>query len=171
MHHNVTYPAFEKSNAAAHRRKFMGMESRPETLFNASRSDRFGGSVAACLAAGTQALPEAQLARLEAARSRALERKKEPLVRPVQSTVGRVPSWLQLSPRGLKFATMVPFVLLAAGLWAIDTVTSENLANDIAEVELRLLTSKLPLAAYTDPGFAEFVRRDHQNAASGDAPA
>ena len=89
----------------------------------------------------------------------------------MRSTARRIPSWLQLSSRGLKLATMVPFVLLAAGLWTIDTVTSENLSSDIAEIELRLLTSKLPLAAYTDPGFAEFVRRDRQNAvAAADGP-
>ncbi|MEB0057591.1 DUF3619 family protein [Variovorax sp. LG9.2] len=147
------------------------MKSRQETLGSASPSDRFGGRVAACLTVGTDELPEAQLARLEAARSRALGRKKKALSRPMRSTARRIPSWLQLSSRGLKLATVVPFVLLAAGLWTIDTVTSENLSSDIAEIELRLLTSKLPLAAYTDPGFAEFVRRDRQNAvAAADGP-
>lgn len=59
----------------------------------------------------------------------------------------------------MQVAALAPVLVLVIGLWAIDRVTGDRWVNDMAEVELRLLTSKLPLSAFTDPGFAEFVRR------------
>lgn len=121
--------------------------------------DRFGGAVATRLSAAADVLPEDYSARLERARHLALERRKAVLTRPARTSEPRTPFWLSLSPRGVKVAAAAPVVVLVAGLWVIDWLTGDKWVNDIAEVELRLLVSKLPLSAYTDPGFAEFVRR------------
>lgn len=137
----------------------LGTESRMKVAAASTDFDQFGCAIAACLSAAVDALPQEQSTRLEVARRRALERRKNTLVWPARSLERRIPSWLTLGPRGMKVATVAPALVLAAGLWVIDWVTTEKSINDIAEVELRLLISKLPLSAYTDPGFAEFVRR------------
>lgn len=142
--------------------------SMSDTLGTASGINRFGAKVAARLSEGT--LPDWQLARLEAARHAALVRRQQAVAQAVRPPSGRLPSWLKLSPRGLKLASVAPLIVLAAGLWTINRVTHDTLASDIAQVEWQLLTSKLPLAAYTDPGFAEFVRRDRQSEVADDAP-
>lgn len=139
-----------------------------DTFGTASGIDRFGAKVAARLSEGT--VPDWQLARLEAVRHRALVRRQQAVVQAVQPPSGRLPSWLNLGPRGLKLASVAPLILLVAGLWTINRVTHDRLASDIAQVEWQLLTSKLPLAAYTDPGFAEFLRRDRQSTVESDAP-
>ncbi|MEP6719988.1 MAG: DUF3619 family protein [Variovorax sp.] len=139
---------------------YLDTESRMKVAATSTNCDQFGGAIAAYLSAAVDALPEEHLARLESARHSALVRRKNSLALPARCSDRRIPSWLTLSPRSMKVASVAPALALAAGLWLIDAVTREKSVNEIAEVELRLLVSKLPLAAYTDPGFAEFVRRE-----------
>jgi hypothetical protein len=47
---------------------------------------------------------------------------------------------------------------LVFGLVVINTVQNDNHANELAEVDSALLTDDLPPSAYTDPGFAQFLK-------------
>jgi hypothetical protein len=47
---------------------------------------------------------------------------------------------------------------LIAGLISINLIQNDNRANDLAEVDAALLTDDLPTAAFTDPGFAQFLK-------------
>ena len=46
------------------------------------------------------------------------------------------------------------------GLVSISQWQADERADAIAEVDAALLTDELPTAAYTDPGFRQFLQRD-----------
>ena len=52
----------------------------------------------------------------------------------------------------------MPLVALVAGLMAISVIQDERRTDELAEVDSALLTDDLPPAAYTDPGFAQFLK-------------
>jgi hypothetical protein len=47
-----------------------------------------------------------------------------------------------------------------AGLIVITTLQEDNRTDELAEVDAALLTDDLPPAAYTDPGFAQFLKTE-----------
>jgi hypothetical protein len=55
-------------------------------------------------------------------------------------------------------AGLLPLVVLVAGLFAIDNRTTREQVVAAAEIDSQLLADQLPPAAYSDPGFAEFLR-------------
>ena len=52
----------------------------------------------------------------------------------------------------------LPLLALVAGLIAISVIQNDNRANELAEIDAALLTDDLPPTAYTDPGFAQFLK-------------
>lgn len=123
------------------------------------QADRFGRAVAARLdSAGDQISYEAR-ERLRAARVRALEVRRQQQVAPV--VVGRggnatlafgERSWFN------RVASVLPLIVLAAGLVLIHTFQADRRASELAEVDAALLTDDLPPAAYADPGFVQFLK-------------
>ncbi|NBU50384.1 MAG: DUF3619 family protein [Betaproteobacteria bacterium] len=68
------------------------------------------------------------------------------------------------SPRGTgswwtKLVSVLPLLVLALGFLAIQDTLMERQIQAAAEVDAALLTDDLPPQAYSDPGFAEFLRR------------
>jgi hypothetical protein len=57
-------------------------------------------------------------------------------------------------------ASVLPLVALVAGLVAISVWQEEDRTAEVADVDAALLTDELPPAAYTDPGFAQFLKRE-----------
>ena len=123
------------------------------------QADRFGRAVAARLdSAGDQISYEAR-ERLRAARVRALELRRQQQVAPV--VVGRGGSaTLAFGERSWfnRVASVLPLVVLAAGLVLIHTFQADRRASELAEVDAALLTDDLPPAAYADPGFVQFLK-------------
>lgn len=121
-------------------------------------ADRFGRAVAVRLAAGTDELSYESRERLRAARVRALQARKQPEVAPVvvgrggAATLAGEPSWWT------RIASVLPLVVLAAGLVFIHATQLERRASELAEVDAELLTDDLPPAAYADPGFVQFLK-------------
>jgi hypothetical protein len=62
------------------------------------------------------------------------------------------PSWW------LRLASFVPLALLLVGLFAIQRAYLEQQIHAAAEIDEAILTDDLPPQAYTDPGFAEFLK-------------
>jgi hypothetical protein len=62
------------------------------------------------------------------------------------------PSWW------LRMASIVPLALLLVGLFAIQRTYLEQQISAAAEIDELILTDDLPPQAYTDPGFAEFLK-------------
>ena len=123
--------------------------------------DQFGQRVAARLSAGSQELPHDIGERLRVARAQAVAmRKQAPQLRsaPVIMQSGHVATmgggwWTRIG-------SVVPLIALVAGLITITVMQDEDRASELAEVDSALLTGDLPPAAYTDPGFAQFLKAD-----------
>ena len=138
--------------------------------------DRFGLKVASRLTTGTDTLEHDFSERLRVARQQALAKRKLPaLTRETAgatSVVGGIvslgsagrgssatlggggdePGWLN------RLASFLPLVVLVVGLIAIPSLQNDFRANEAAEIDAALLTDDLPPAAFTDPGFAEFIK-------------
>lgn len=131
-------------------------------LLRAQRqADQFGRAVAMRLTAGAEEMPYEARERLRAARVRALAIRKKPATAPV--VVGRggaatlalggdEPSWWN------RIASVLPLIVLAAGLVLIHSIQTDRRASELAEVDAALLTDDLPPAAYADPGFAQYLK-------------
>ena len=124
----------------------------------ASAADQFGRAVAMRLAAGADELPYEVRERLRAARARALAARKLPEATPVivgrggAATLAGERSWFN------RLASVLPLLVLAAGLVLIYNFQSDRRATELAEVDAALLTDELPPAAYADPGFLQFLK-------------
>lgn len=118
---------------------------------------RYALRVAARLSAQADALPHELGERLRVARERALER--------ARATVTAQPvggGTLALGREGLgwgwRLAALAPAVALVAGLLLIQALRDHEQTHLAAEIDAALLADDLPPNAYTDPGFAEFLR-------------
>ena len=122
-------------------------------------ADQFGRTVAQRLSAGTDEMDYAVRERLRAARVRALVARKTEATAPV--VVGRGgAATLGLGERTWlnRIASVLPLVVLAAGLVMLHVSQSERRASELAEVDAALLTDDLPPAAYADPGFVQYLK-------------
>ncbi len=59
-------------------------------------------------------------------------------------------------------ASVLPLIMLAAGLLVIDRWAVREQVVAAADFDAQLLADDLPPAAYSDPGFAEFIRSTPQ---------
>ena len=123
--------------------------------------DRYGLRVAARLSAGMADLPRDISERLRIARTQALARRK------VRKAAHATPVWssagaatLGFGDEGLnwfnRIASALP--LLVLGLVAINAIQNENSAREVAALDAALLVDDLPLAAYADSGFLQFIK-------------
>lgn len=122
----------------------------------------FGARIAARLSAAGDDLPHDIAERLRAGREQAIARRKlvQPRTVPVAVSVDRGGALTLGGGWWTRIASAVPIVALAAGLIAISMLQDDNRASEVAEVDAALLTGELPPAAYTDPGFAQFLKGD-----------
>lgn len=123
-------------------------------------ADQFGRAVAARLAASTEDLPYEVRERLRAARVQALRARKQTPARAAPLILGGDTATLgeEFSLWG-RIASVLPLLILAAGLVLIHGFQGDRRATEIAEVDAALLTDDLPPAAYADPGFAQFLKQ------------
>jgi hypothetical protein len=126
---------------------------------SATPEEQFGRRVAARLSAGNGELPHEFAERLRAARVQAVARRKAaprahsaPVILSRAGTATLGGSWWT------RVGSVIPLVALVAGLVAIRIVQQNNRANELAAIDSALLTDDLPPAAYTDPGFAQFLK-------------
>jgi hypothetical protein len=130
---------------------------------NQLAQDRFGLRVTARLSDAADEVPYDISERLRAARVRALDKQKVTSVRTATSigfsggsaslTFGSEhPGWWD------RLAAAIPMLALVLGLFVISAIQNDNRANEIAEIDAAILTDDLPPAAYTDPGFTQFLK-------------
>lgn len=131
--------------------------------------DRFGFEVTARLSDACDSLPYEVTERLRAARVQAIGRRK---IAVEQVAMGVVTSGSALSlnfgEEGFNLwsaiASAVPLLALVVGLLSLNVVLSDERANELAEIDSALLTDTLPPSAYTDPGFAQFLKMQRESA-------
>lgn len=131
-----------------------------------NRQDQYGRRLAARLDAAADDLPRDVGERLRAARMQALARRKaEPLAVRTVSVSGNGQAVLGGGDGGPslwhRLASALPLIVLVVGLVTIHIVQNERRAKELAEVDAALLTDDLPPAAYTDPGFVQFLKSQH----------
>jgi hypothetical protein len=128
-----------------------------------SAQDRYGRQLAAYLDASAQQLPHDISERLRVARQQALGKYREVQVRETASVAlggGVAALGGGEDERGLwpRLVSLIPLLALIAGLVAIQMVGSEQIAEELAELDAAILTDDLPPDAYSDPGFAQFLK-------------
>ena len=125
---------------------------------------RFAARAAGGLKAQAAALPHDISERLRVGRERALAHARQ---RQLQATtapvvVARSSGGAAVlggpSPWWLKLASGFPLALLLIGLIVITQWNNRAQVLAAAEIDMQLLSDELPPKAYTDPGFAEFLR-------------
>jgi len=129
-----------------------------------ARIARFGMRIAAGLSEQSEQLPPDISERLRFAREQAmLKAKTARAAAPAMATdVIQLGHTLSLTPpehssRWLKLASIAPLLLLLAGLILIQHSQWYQQILAAAEVDTALLAKPLPPAAYSDPGFREYL--------------
>jgi len=130
---------------------------------NLSAQDRYGRQLAAYLDASAQQLPHDISERLRVARQQALGKYREVQIRETASTSlggGVAALGGGEDERGLwpRLVSLIPLLALIAGLVTIQMVGTEQIAEELAELDAAILTDDLPPDAYSDPGFAQFLK-------------
>ncbi len=128
-----------------------------------SLQDRYGRAVAARLSESVEALPYDISERLRAAREQALDlrRSLKPATQPQVLSQGAAAALSLGGGDGSlwhRLAGLIPLLLLIAGLVAVSALDDEFVAQDLAEIDTAILADDLPPAAYTDPGFVQFLK-------------
>jgi Protein of unknown function (DUF3619) len=122
---------------------------------------RLGARIASALSLHNQQLPHELTERLRFGREQALARAREARAHqavPVGATssgaavLGNGASWWQ------RAASVLPLIVLLVGLVMIDRWLDHEQVLTAADIDAQLLADDLPPAAYTDPGFVEFLR-------------
>jgi len=137
------------------------------------RVTRFGLRVAAGLTERSAALPHDVSERLRFAREQALARAsqaRKAATLTMAPSAGVVGNGATLALRGgpsgggnggslwAMLVSALPLLLLVAGLLLMQLGEENRQIAAAAEVDTALLSDSLPPAAFTDPGFSEFLR-------------
>ena len=130
--------------------------------------DRFALKATSYLSASTADLPYDISERLRAARVQAVLNRKIAVTQTAGNLVhtgGETAALTWGSRDGLgwwaKIGSVMPLIALVVGLLAINSIQNDNRAQEVAEVDVALLTGDLPPAAFSDPGFVQFLKSTH----------
>ena len=140
------------------------MSSTPQTAALSLLEARLGARLAGALTVQSQALPHDITERLRFAREKSLAVARQSRTRAAGGTVvagvsaqgsavlgGFLPWWQRA-------ASVLPLLVLVAGLVMIDNWSAREQVLAAAEIDAQLLSDALPPAAYSDPGFGEYLR-------------
>lgn len=144
------------------------------TLQAAEAADAYARRVAAHLTHGNADLPYDITERLRAARMQALARRKRPMIETVRHA--EAATQIQASGHSASLSgwggeggnwwraliSAIPVAAMVIGVFVVNTEQDATITHEIAEVDAALLTGDLPPAAYTDPGFAQFLKTSSQ---------
>ncbi len=125
---------------------------------------RLGARLAAGLTVQAERVPHDIGERLRVTREQAVARAR--LARRAAPARGAV---VGVSPSGVatfggfvpwwqRAASVLPLAMLVLGMLAIDHWSTREQVLAAADIDAQLLSDDLPPAAYSDPGFAEFLR-------------
>ena len=117
---------------------------------------QFGNKVRHILNGGSQ-LDEAQATRLARARMQALERLRPepaPALAWADNVLWQLGGW-----GGLSLRLVAPVIALAIGIAAVYTWQQNQRAQEVEEIDAQLLTGDLPIDAYLDRGFQNWLKK------------
>jgi len=122
---------------------------------------RFARSVAACLSESAERVSPDVAERLRFSREKALEiarRARGDAEELGVTASGAAMAGFSQSRWWLRFASVLPLVALVGGLVLIQNWQSRTQISVAAEIDEALLGDDLPINAYRDPGFSEFLK-------------
>ncbi len=131
---------------------------------SSSLEGRLASHLAGALTQRSQTLPHDISERLRFGREQAVAKAREARLRSSSgpavvgvslggvATLGRLGLWWQ------RAASVLPLVVLVSGILMIERWNSQEQIQAAAEIDAQLLSDALPPAAYSDPGFAEFLK-------------
>ena len=120
---------------------------------------RFGRRLAARLTEGSEALPADISERLRFAREQALERARAASTVPAAVPASAAGPSLGGGPGfWWRLASVLPGIALVGGLVLIEMQHDDEVTRSAADIDAALLSDDLPPTAYTDPGFAEYLK-------------
>ena len=140
------------------------MSRTHQTAALSSLEASMGARLAGVLTARSQALPHDITERLRFARERAVTVARQSRAQAAggasvvgisshgSATLGSFLPWWQ------RAASVLPLLVLVAGLVMIDNWAVREQVLAAAEIDAQLLSDDLPPAAYSDPGFGEYLR-------------
>lgn len=139
------------------------MNSRDRVADRHAIESRLGARLAGSLSLQAQAVPHDLAERLRFAREQALARAREARQAPAAGVVavsgaGAAVLARLTAPWWQRAASVLPLLLLVAGLVAIDHWSTRERVLAAADIDAQLLADNLPPSAYSDPGFAEYLR-------------
>ena len=108
------------------------------------------------------ALDPARRERLRAAREQALERQRaEPVaaLRWADNVLGTIDGW-----RGLSTRVLLPIAVLVLAVSGIYTWQEKRRVAELVEIDSQLLTDDLPIDAYLDRGFQNWLKSQNRSA-------
>jgi hypothetical protein len=134
--------------------------NRNQDIPSTTEADQFGLTAAALLRQGSQSLPAGIKDRLYAARLKALSVKKPEKVRIEQHVLASSSGNWSTGSRSFwdNVGWIAPLVVLVFGLIGISQWQQDSRINDIAELDIALLTDDVPPDAYADSGFLGFLK-------------
>lgn len=126
-----------------------------------------GAKIARALSDQADGLPHHVTERLRAARVRAVANRKitSPVTAPaVHAQNGAAVLHGGPGPLGFwgRLGSLLPMIVLLAGWVIISQLQSEHLTSELVDVDSALLVDDLPPAAYTDPGFVQFLKNSRE---------
>lgn len=129
----------------------------------ASLEARVGTRLAGMLTSQSQALPHDVTERLRFAREQALARAQQARAQAVRGNSAAIQGNGTLALGGFapwwqRAASVLPLLVLVSGLVLIDRWVLHEQVLNAAEIDAQLLSDDLPPTAYSDPGFAEYLR-------------
>ena len=128
--------------------------------------DRFALKTVSYLSTGAADLPHEISERLRAARAQAVSKRKISKVQTAGNVINMggsaALSWGSSNGLGWwgRIGSVMPLIALVVGMLTINSVQNDNRAQEVAEVDAALLTDALPPAAFSDPGFVQFLKID-----------
>lgn len=138
--------------------------THPHRLADLEPMDRLGQTLAGMLSQANPELPHDLSERLRIARQQALAvRKPEPA--PSLHVLQQGSSLTLAGPpsEGLGLwsilGSAVPLLALLVGLVTVQLWDRDRTVSELAEIDTALLVDDLPPAAYSDPGFIQFLRQ------------
>ena len=136
------------------------MNRTNQDLLEQAELDQFGLAAATLLRHGSQSLPAGVKDRLYAARLKALAVKKPEKVRIQQNVLANATGNWTSGSRSLwdNVGWIAPLLVLVFGLIGIAQWQQDSRINDIAELDVALLTDDVPPDAYADSGFMGFLK-------------
>lgn len=125
---------------------------------------RLAAHLAGAINLRSQALPHDISERLRVGREQALLRLRD---RKLQAApASHVTGWSRSGAAtlglfghwGQRAANVLPLVVLVCGILTIERWSTQEQVLAAAEIDAQLLSDSLPPSAYSDPGFAEFLK-------------